>query len=71
MQKSCREEISKGSICQGLMTNPKVFLCDEPTQAVDVKTRSEIHKLLRERADSGSAVVYVSSDLKRDTGGGG
>ena len=49
---------------KALMTNPKVFLCDEPTQAVDVKTRSEIHKLLRSRADEGSAVVYVSSDLK-------
>lgn len=49
---------------KALMTNPKVFLCDEPTQAVDVKTRNEIHKLLRERAAAGSAVVYVSSDLK-------
>lgn len=49
---------------KALMTDPKVFLCDEPTQAVDVKTRNEIHKLLRERAAAGSAVVYVSSDLK-------
>ena len=49
---------------KALMTNPKVFLCDEPTQAVDVKTRNEIHKLWRERAAAGSAVVYVSSDLK-------
>lgn len=47
-----------------LMTKPKVFLCDEPTQAVDVKTRGEIHKLLRQKADEGNAVVYVSSDLK-------
>lgn len=47
-----------------LMTNPKVLLCDEPTQAVDVKTRGEIHKLLRKKAREGSAVVYVSSDLK-------
>jgi len=31
---------------------------------VDVKTRSEIHKLLRERADEGNAVVLVTSDLK-------
>ena len=47
-----------------LMTHPKVFLCDEPTQAVDVKTRSEIHKLLREEANNGCGVVFVSSDLK-------
>lgn len=49
---------------KALMTGPNIFLCDEPTQAVDVKTRNEIHKLLRERADAGSAVVFVSSDLK-------
>lgn len=47
-----------------LLTNPKVFLCDEPTQAVDVMTRGEIHKLLRQKANEGAAVVYVSSDLK-------
>ena len=47
-----------------LMTHPKVFLCDEPTQAVDVKTRSEIHRLLREEANNGCGVIFVSSDLK-------
>lgn len=49
---------------KAMMSNPKVFLCDEPTQAVDVMTRSEIHDLLRKCADGGSAVVYVTSDLK-------
>lgn len=47
-----------------LLTAPKVFLCDEPTQAVDVSTRNEIHRLLRQKADEGAAVLYVSSDLK-------
>lgn len=47
-----------------LMTSPRVFLCDEPTQAVDVGTRSEIHRLLRQKADEGAAVLFVSSDLK-------
>ena len=49
---------------KALMSNPKILLCDEPTQAVDVKTRQEIHKLLRLKADEGNAVVFVSSDLK-------
>ncbi len=47
-----------------LLTAPKVLLCDEPTQAVDVATRGEIHRLLRQKADEGAAVLYVSSDLK-------
>lgn len=54
----------KAVFAKALMTNPKVFLCDEPTQAVDIMTRNEIHKLLREKADAGNAVIYVSSDLK-------
>lgn len=53
----------KAVFARAMMTTPKVFLCDEPTQAVDVKTRSEIHRLLRRKADEGCAVVFVSSDL--------
>lgn len=49
---------------KALLSDPQVLLCDEPTQAVDVKTRAEIHKLLRDLADAGNAVVFVSSDLK-------
>ncbi|MBE5807387.1 MAG: sugar ABC transporter ATP-binding protein [Clostridiales bacterium] len=47
-----------------LMKAPTVFLCDEPTQAVDVRTRHQIHALLRAQAERGAAVVFVSSDLK-------
>jgi len=47
-----------------LMSDPQVILCDEPTQAVDVKTRAEIHKLLKQKALEGKAIVFVSSDLK-------
>lgn len=49
---------------KAMMSTPKVLLCDEPTQAVDVKTRSEIHKLLRSLAEAGNGIVFVSSDLK-------
>lgn len=63
------KELSGGNqqkvvFARALMTEPTVYLCDEPTQAVDVMTRAEIHRLLRKRAESGAAVVYVSSDLR-------
>ncbi len=48
---------------KSLIFNPEVFLCDEPTQAVDIMTRSEIHTLLRAKAAEGKAIVYVTSDL--------
>lgn len=49
---------------KALLSEPNIILCDEPTQAVDVKTRAEIHKLLKEKALEGKAIVFVSSDLK-------
>jgi ribose transport system ATP-binding protein len=63
------QELSGGNqqkvvFAKALMSNPNIFLCDEPTQAVDVRTREEIHKLLRNCADNGSAIVFVTSDLK-------
>lgn len=42
---------------------PEVWLCDEPTQAVDVMTRQAIHHLLRTQAAAGNGVVFVTSDL--------
>ncbi len=63
------EELSGGNqqkvvFAKALMCKPEVFLCDEPTQAVDIMTRTEIHELLRKCADNGKAVVFVSSDLQ-------
>lgn len=49
---------------KALMQNPVLFLCDEPTQAVDIMTRDEIHRLLRVEANKGAAVLFVSSDLQ-------
>lgn len=48
---------------KALLTDPSIWLCDEPTQAVDVNTRKEIHRLLEGEAGKGKAVLYVSSDL--------
>ncbi len=62
------KELSGGNqqkvvFAKALLTEPAIWICDEPTQAVDVATRQEIHRLLREEAKKGKAVLYVSSDL--------
>jgi ABC-type sugar transport system ATPase subunit len=40
-----------------------LLLLDDPTRGVDVGGRAEIHQLIRAAADSGDAVVFVSTEL--------
>ncbi len=47
--------------CQTQMAN--VFIFDEPTVGVDVGTRSEIYKFIKELCEAGGTVILVSSDL--------
>lgn len=41
----------------------EVFIFDEPTVGVDVGTRNEIYRFMKELCEAGAAVVLVSSDL--------
>ncbi len=42
--------------------NPKLLLLDDPTKGVDIQSRREIHSILKECANEGMSIVYVSSD---------
>lgn len=46
-----------------LSMHPSVLIVDEPTRGIDVGSKSEIHKLLRELAAQGYAVVVISSEM--------
>lgn len=50
-------------IARWLGHDTKVLLLDEPTRGVDVGARGEIYNIIRELADSGLAVLLVSSDM--------
>ncbi|MFE7444048.1 sugar ABC transporter ATP-binding protein [Streptomyces chartreusis] len=43
---------------------PRLLLLDEPTQGVDVGSRAEIYRLIRDATDGGMGTVLVSSDLE-------
>jgi ABC-type sugar transport system ATPase subunit len=48
---------------KALAAEPEVLVIDQPTAGVDVGTKAQIHRLLRQRAEAGAAILVVSDDL--------
>jgi rhamnose transport system ATP-binding protein len=46
-----------------LATNPSVLILDEPTHGIDVGTKAQVHRIIRNLADEGLAILMISSDL--------
>lgn len=53
----------KVALARWLATKPKVLILDEPTQGVDVGSKSEIHGIMMDLAAGGMAIVMISSEL--------
>jgi ABC-type sugar transport system ATPase subunit len=41
----------------------EVLVLSEPTRGIDVGSKSEIYRLMQERAEKGAAIIVISSDL--------
>ncbi|MFT4151625.1 MAG: ATP-binding cassette domain-containing protein, partial [Paracoccaceae bacterium] len=50
-------------IAKSLAQRPKLVIFDEPTRGVDVGAIAELHAVINELAESGLAVVVISSYL--------
>src|SRR4051812_36677098 len=53
----------KVALARWLALEPAVLILDEPTQGVDVGSKSEIHALMVDLAERGVAIIMISSEL--------
>lgn len=51
-------------VAKWLATDPKILIIDEPTAGIDVHSKVEIHKMIRELTEKGLAVIMISSDMQ-------
>jgi ribose transport system ATP-binding protein len=55
-------------LAKWLAMKPKILICDEPTRGVDVGAKSELYAMLRALANSGVAILMISSDMEEVIG---
>jgi ABC-type sugar transport system ATPase subunit len=47
-----------------LCQRAQIFIFDEPTVGIDVGTKEEFYRLIRQLAEEGAGIVVISSDFK-------
>ncbi|MCA9860663.1 MAG: ABC transporter ATP-binding protein [Thermomicrobiales bacterium] len=55
--------IQKLMLARELAMDPRVIVCNKPTYGLDLKTAQFVLQTLRQEADSGKAVLLISSEL--------
>lgn len=53
----------KVSLSKGLAVEPEILIIDEPTVGIDIKTKSEIHRIMYDLTEKGKSVICISSDM--------
>ena len=46
-----------------MLTEPEIFLLDEPTRGIDVGAKFEIYQLIMNMAREGKSIIMVSSEM--------
>jgi ribose transport system ATP-binding protein len=54
----------KVTIARWIAANARTILCFDPTRGIDVGTKNEIYRLLRELAAQGKSVLFYTSELE-------
>ena len=53
----------KVTIARWVAAEAKTLLCFDPTRGIDVRTKTEIYRLMRELAGQGCSILYYTSEL--------
>ncbi|MDH7788600.1 ABC-type sugar transport system ATPase subunit [Ochrobactrum sp. 19YEA23] len=53
----------KAIIGRAMATRPRVLIFDEPTKGIDIRTKTEIYRIMKNLAEEGVGVILVSSEL--------
>ena len=53
----------KVALAKWMAMDPRLLILDEPTRGIDVGAKAEIHALVSKLAESGVAVILISSEL--------
>jgi len=51
-------------IAKWLMSNPSIFIMDEPTRGVDIGAKYEIYTIVNDLAAQGAGILFISSELE-------
>lgn len=58
----------KVSLAKSIDTQPRIIIVDEPTRGIDIKAKRDIYLFIRELADAGISVIFISSELEEIIG---
>jgi ribose transport system ATP-binding protein len=51
-------------LARWLCSNARILVLDDPTRGIDVGAKQEVFRLVRQLADEGVAVLYLTSEVK-------
>ncbi len=50
-------------IAKWLATKPEILIVDEPTSGIDIASKTEVHRIIRNLAENGVSVIFISSEM--------
>ena len=50
-------------IAKWLSVHPKILILDSPTVGIDIAAKSSIHKIIRDMADNGVGIIFISDEI--------